>query len=36
MPKWAKYALSAAGGGLVVLGAGYVWVVWYLTREPAE
>lgn len=33
MPSWAWTLVGAAGGATVVAVGGYVWLVWYLTRN---
>lgn len=33
MPDWAWFMVGAVGGGALALGAGYVWLAWYFTRN---
>jgi hypothetical protein len=33
MPDWAWFAVGAVGGGALALGAGYIWLLWYFTRN---
>jgi hypothetical protein len=33
MPDWGWTALGAAGGAVITLAAGYVWLLRYLTKN---